>query len=102
MLVNYAEDVYLMSGFNLAVTQVVALFKKKVIQTIRSWKLLLIQILIPAMFTVITVLAERSSSRFTDLPALQIQLSSYLESVTVLETSPNAETDGFESRYIEF
>lgn len=97
-LVNYAEDVYLMSGFNLAVTQVVALFKKKVIQTIRSWKLLLIQILIPAMFIVITVLAERTSSTFTDLPALPIHLRSYLETVSILETSPNAEADGFESR----
>lgn len=87
-----------MSGFHLAVSQVVALFKKKVIQTMRSWKLLLIQILIPAMFIVITVLAERSSARFTDLPALPIQLGTYLESVSILETSPNAAPDGFESR----
>lgn len=87
-----------MSGFNLAVSQVVALFKKKAIQTIRSWKLLFIQILIPAMFIIITVLSGRSSSVFTDLPALPIQLSSYLETVTILETSPNAVTDSFESR----
>lgn len=86
-----------MSGFSLAVTQVIALFKKKVIQTIRSWKLLFIQILIPAMFIVITVLAGRSTA-FTDLPALPIQLSSYLESVSIVEMSPNAGTDSFESK----
>lgn len=80
-----SDDSYLQTGLSLGRHQMVALFVKKFLQTRRRWLLLLIQLLIPTMFIIITVLSERSRARFSDLPRLPITFNDYRETVTVLE-----------------
>lgn len=71
------------------INQVRALFMKKVLQTVRNWLLMLIQICIPVLFITITVLSERSRAWYYELPPLKVCLQKYLESVTVLDADPN-------------
>lgn len=96
---NYAEDVYLLSGFRLTGSQIVALFQKKIIQTYRNWIMLIIQIIIPSAFIIITVLSERTRARFQNLPPLKINLASYEQTVTILETSPTIDPNSWERKY---
>lgn len=70
----------------LLANQITALFKKKILITMRNWLLLLIQILIPVLFICITVVTQRAFGWFQDLPQLKIWLGSYQQSVTILET----------------
>lgn len=78
-----------------------ALFVKKFLQTRRRWLLLIIQILIPALFIVITVVSERSRARFADLPRLDIHLDTYKETVTVLHTdsTPNTISQKYQAMF---
>lgn len=89
---NYAEEIPLLTGGMLLNNQITALFKKKVLITMRNWLLLLIQIVIPILFICITVLTQRALGWFSDLPQLKIWLQSYLQSVTILETEETDET----------
>lgn len=84
-LVISCDDTYLQTGFGLGRHQMVALFTKKFLQTYRRWLLLIIQLLIPTMFIIITVISERSRARFEDLPRLSINFDGYKETVTVLQ-----------------
>lgn len=60
---------------------------------------MLIQILIPVGFILVTILSEQAGSRsFQNLPALPITLQSYLQTVTVLETNPTADPNSWERR----
>lgn len=88
-LVNYAEEIPLLSGVQLLNNQIIALFKKKILVDVRGWILMLIQIAIPILLMVLTVLTQRALGWFLDLPQLRIWLRSYLQSVTVLETNPD-------------
>lgn len=88
------DDSYLQTGFGLGRNQMNALFVKKFLQTRRRWPLLIIQLLIPAMFIIITVLSERSRARFADLPRLKINFDSYRETVTVLQVDAAANEIG--------
>ncbi|KAG4071964.1 hypothetical protein HA402_006125 [Bradysia odoriphaga] len=90
-VLNYAENIPLLTGAMLLKNQVVALFKKKILMNFRNWLLLLIQIAIPILFICITVVTQRALGWFSDLPRLRIWLQSYRSSVTILETE---ETDG--------
>lgn len=56
--------------------------------------MLLIQLAIPSIFIMITVLAERSRARFGDLPRLRINFDGYRETVTVLHTDAEGEAIG--------
>lgn len=96
--VNYSEDVYLLSGFKLVRSQMFALFKKRFLQTLRSWMLLLIQIIIPTGFVIITVLSERTRTRFDNLPALPLNLNAFLETISVVQINPNALNGSIEAR----
>lgn len=59
---------------------------------------MLIQICIPVLFIVITVLTERNRGRSFELPKLQIWLQRYLQTVTVLETDPNLDGSSLAGR----
>lgn len=95
---NYADDIPLLSGATLVQNQIIAMFKKKYLQTIRSWLLLLLQILIPVIFLIITILAGRERAIFNDLPPMLVTLDSYEEPVTVLQTNSSAEPTEFAYR----
>lgn len=77
----------LLTGWKLRQNQILAMLLKKTISTARSWMLLLIQILIPALFLIITIVVERSVDRNRDLPELELTLDSYDRPITVLSES---------------
>lgn len=58
---------------------------KKFLYSVRNYILLLLQIFIPALFIVITMLTEQFNSGDKDLPALSISFNEYLETVTTME-----------------
>lgn len=58
---------------------------KKFLYLIRNYILLIIQFAIPALFVVITMLAEMGLSGNKDLPELAISFDEYLTTVTTVE-----------------
>lgn len=88
-----------MTGVSLFKSQAIALFKKRILQTIRSWILLLVQIIIPTGFVIITVMSERSRTRFENLPSLPLSLDIFLETVSVVQINPDVIVGGLESRF---
>ncbi|XP_055535484.1 phospholipid-transporting ATPase ABCA3-like [Wyeomyia smithii] len=87
---SYAlSNMTLLTGTQLLVNQVKAQFLKKILSTIRSWAVMCIQVGIPIFFVVMTFVITRSISADKDLPPLTMSLSSYKETVTVLEGTPN-------------
>lgn len=99
-IVNYTEDVYLLTGISLIKSQAIALFKKRILQTMRSWILLLVQIIIPTGFVILTVLSERTRTRFENLPSLALNLDIFLETISVVQVNPEAVVGGLESRLV--
>lgn len=77
-------DGELLKGWRLLQNQMLAMVLKKSICTARSWILLLIQILIPVLFLIITIVSERSVDRDRGLPELQFSLDPYDRPVTIL------------------
>ncbi|XP_055623835.1 phospholipid-transporting ATPase ABCA3-like [Toxorhynchites rutilus septentrionalis] len=84
------ENLHLLSGRSLLLNQIKAQFIKKSLVTIRSLITLSMQILIPIVFILMTYAIILNSSIGRDLPALEITLRSYTDSVTVLQ---NQSTD---------
>lgn len=80
------------TGWRFYVFQTYALFVKRYIQTKRSWFVLMAQMLVPAVFVVVTVLNERSNRKVDNLPPLQIRLSMYDRTAVVLREN-QAPTD---------
>lgn len=74
----------MLSGWRLRRNQALAMLLKKSVSIARSWILLLIQIFIPVVFLIITIVAERSVERNKDLPELELSLDSYDRPVTIL------------------
>lgn len=66
-----------LTGLPLIKNQIAAMLLKKTIYTRRNWILLLVQILIPVILTIITVLITKSFVVSETLPALEITLDSY-------------------------
>lgn len=83
----------LLHGFRLRANQWYAMLKKKYIYWKRSWVLFILQILIPILFVVISVLVVRMFETSTILPALEMSLSTYGQSVTMLQTPSNNSGD---------
>lgn len=78
---DYTKFLY---GFPLMMSQIWAMVLKKVLYSIRNYILLLIQLLIPGFFIIITMLLEDSFQGNKDLPELSINLAQYLETTTTL------------------
>lgn len=58
---------------------------KKFFYSIRNYVLLIIQLVIPALFVIITMLADGLSDGDQNLPELAISFNEYLETVTTME-----------------
>lgn len=95
---KYDKDKILLTGFPLIKCQMLAMFKKKYLQTIRKWWITLFQILIPIVFTTMTITASRETAYSNDLPAMPIAFDSYSETVTVLETNPKIDSTDFAAK----
>lgn len=83
----------LLHGFRLRANQWYAMLKKKYIYWKRSWVLFILQILIPILFVVISVLIVRMFETSTILPALEMSLNTYGQSVTMLQTPSQNSSD---------
>ncbi|XP_055602217.1 phospholipid-transporting ATPase ABCA3-like [Uranotaenia lowii] len=91
------NNLTLLSGGALTVSQLKGQLLKKAISTGRSWVQLLIQNAIPILFVVMTFAIVRSIQRDQDLPPLTMALESYQQTVTVLEgdTASGQAVEGF-------
>lgn len=70
--------------------QVIALLQKKLLQTMRSWLMLVIQVVIPATFVITAIMSEKSRGRFKDLPAMKVDFGMYHSTMSMLQTSDSA------------
>lgn len=75
----------LLTGFQLVKNQYSAMLMKICLSILRTWILQLIQISIPVLFLIITIVVTRNSSRTGDLPELSLTLNSYDNPITLLE-----------------
>lgn len=82
----------LLTGCKLYINQLKAMMMKKVFSTIRSWILMIVQILIPITFLIIAIIVVRSWKAFKDLPPLDIHLESYTNPYTVLSGNNDYKT----------
>ena len=73
------------TGVRLQLSQIFAMALKKFLYTIRNYILLLIQIFIPVLIVVITMLTDGFGSGDKDLPELAISFNEYLATVTTVE-----------------
>ncbi|KRT85363.1 ABC transporter ATP-binding protein [Oryctes borbonicus] len=82
---NMQENDFL-TGWPLWRNHVLAMFMKKVLSTVRSWILFLIQNIIPVAFLIIAIIVARQMNASNDLPDLDITLDSYDNPITVMTT----------------
>lgn len=85
ILVDIKENDFL-TGWALWRNHLLAMLIKRVLSTVRSWILLLIQNIIPVLFLIIAIIVARQMNTANDLPKLDITLDSYDDSVTVVTT----------------
>jgi ATP-binding cassette, subfamily A (ABC1), member 3 len=78
---DYTKFLY---GLPLIMSQIWAMVLKKILYSTRNYILLIIQLLIPGLFVVITMLLEDTFNGNKDLPELPIELAQYLETTTIL------------------
>lgn len=76
-----------MKGWQLKKFQTLAMLTKKGVTSIRSWKVLLIQILAPTIFIILTLLTPAAT--VSDLKVQEFSLDHYDRPVTVLSGSDN-------------
>ncbi|XP_052870592.1 phospholipid-transporting ATPase ABCA3-like [Anopheles cruzii] len=81
------DKMHLLTGMDLYKNQIWAQVLKKYFSTIRAWKQLAMMFLIPIFFVAMTFIITRSISSGVDLPSLEIEISSYERSITVLQHS---------------
>lgn len=74
----------LLTGCSLINNQILAMLLKKAVCTARAWAILLIQMLLPVLFVMLTLLSERSSKSEKKLPVLKLSLDRYDRPVTIL------------------
>lgn len=87
----FSTNPHLLRGTNYHLSQVHAMFLKKLIYTRRNILLILLQILIPIISISLCYLSDKKA--YKPLPALPIDLMQYSEAVIVLETkalTPNS------------
>jgi ATP-binding cassette subfamily A (ABC1) protein 3 len=78
-----------LSGFPLITNQFIAMLLKKKISTLRNWFLLILQIALPVVLLIITVLDARGYVPKSTFPSLKISLDPYNEPITVMSGIAN-------------
>lgn len=84
MTVTIQNDRFV-SGASLQWSQITAMAIKKCLYSIRNYRILLLQFIIPAFFIIVTMLTGTSNFGDKDLPELAISFNEYLETVTIVE-----------------
>ncbi|XP_049296749.1 phospholipid-transporting ATPase ABCA3-like [Anopheles funestus] len=85
--ITITETYELQTGSKLLWSQIRAMFCKKYLSFIRSWKISTLQILLPMMFVLLVIAIVRFFPNNVVLPPLEITLTSYDRTSTVLSTS---------------
>ncbi|XP_048519308.1 ATP-binding cassette sub-family A member 17-like, partial [Dendroctonus ponderosae] len=75
------------SSLVLLQNQITAMSLKKILSTMRSWVLLLIQIFMPVIFLAIAIVVARQQNNVGNLPALLLDTSTFDNPVTLVENS---------------
>lgn len=91
---------YFVTGIRLVATQTKTLFAKRFIQTYRSWILLLAQLLIPALFTIISITTDRANRTSPNLPRLPIGMNLFARTVSLMQKSPQIEMESLQFRLV--
>lgn len=89
--VNIQENDFL-TGWLLWRNHLLAMLMKKVLSTVRTWILFVIQNVIPVAFLIIAIIVARQMNTDQDLPNLDITLDSYDDPITVM-TAENVNND---------
>uniref|UniRef100_A0A182K217 ABC transporter domain-containing protein n=1 Tax=Anopheles christyi TaxID=43041 RepID=A0A182K217_9DIPT len=85
--ITITETYELQTGTQLLCSQIRAMFSKKYLSFIRSWKISLLQVLLPTMFVLLVIAVVHFFPNNVVLPPLKITLGSYDHTVTVLSTN---------------
>ncbi|KAJ3635397.1 hypothetical protein MTP99_008310 [Tenebrio molitor] len=78
-----------LSGYPLIINQFIAMLLKKFFSTLRNWFLLILQIALPVVLLIITVLDARGYVPKSTFPSLKISLDPYNEPITVMSGIAN-------------
>lgn len=93
---NIKENEFL-TGWALWRNHLIAMLMKKVLSTVRSWILFIIQNIIPVTFLIIAIIVAKQMYSGNDLPNLNMTLDSYDNPVTVIAT--NREDNVYYAQY---
>lgn len=99
---NFETEKGTLTGASLLKTHIQAMMLKKTLFTRRNWILLLVQIMIPVILTIVTVLITKSFVIGDTLPSLEITLERYNDPVAILSnhaTDPNSPGGRFAAQY---
>lgn len=99
-LVNVSTS--LLHGTSLYMSQIEAMAIKKFFYQIRNYKMLLIQLLIPALFVVLTMLSDAVTSGDQDLPALALSFNEYLQTETTAQKGDMSENQNIANIFENF
>lgn len=64
----------LLKGSELLINQLIAMFMKKALYVWRTWYITLIQILMPSLFLILTIIIVKTWQTIPDLPQLKMDL----------------------------
>ncbi|XP_055909470.1 phospholipid-transporting ATPase ABCA1-like isoform X2 [Eupeodes corollae] len=96
----FSDNQRLLKGHNLILSQWQSMMMKKVLFTIRNRLLFAIQNLIPILFVTLTVLVSKNSS-YAALRPMQMGITQYPTTVTVLETTSKVVSGSLEANISE-
>ncbi|XP_023714575.1 ATP-binding cassette sub-family A member 3 isoform X4 [Cryptotermes secundus] len=75
----------LLKGSELLINQLIAMFMKKALYVWRTWYITLIQILMPSLFLILTIVIVKTWQTIPDLPPLKMDLKAYGKIFTPIE-----------------
>lgn len=73
------------TGRRLHLYQLEALFRKKIIYSVRNWPIILLQIVVPVFYVLFTLIVYKNLLRMSILPGLLLTPDAYDRSTTLLE-----------------
>ncbi|XP_050076110.1 phospholipid-transporting ATPase ABCA3-like [Anopheles maculipalpis] len=85
--ITITETYELQTGGELLCSQILAMLSKKYLSFIRSWKISILQLILPTMFVLLVIAIVQLFPNNVVLPPLKISLASYDRTITVLSTN---------------
>lgn len=97
LLVHIEHQPQILKGYPLMLNQIYAMIMKKILSSMRSWIILTIQILMPAVYLIIVMLVIKNSGNMKPLPLLKMDLNQFGATNTLIEYKD----DGATNKYLE-